>query len=102
MKEQRVMSLLGLAQKAGKIVSGELAVEKAVRSGKAKLIVVAADGSDNTKKAYQNMAAYYKLPFYEILSKDVLGQCIGKHNRAALAVIDEGFSRSLDSILNGK
>lgn len=44
------MSLLGLAQKAGKIVSGELAVEKAVRSGKAKLIVVAADGSDNTKK----------------------------------------------------
>ncbi|MEN6411139.1 MAG: ribosomal L7Ae/L30e/S12e/Gadd45 family protein [Veillonellales bacterium] len=93
MKEKKLTSLLGLAQKAGKIVSGELAVEKAVRAGKAKIVVVASDSSESTKKNYHDMAAYYKIPIYEGLSKQQMGLCIGKANRAVVAIIDEGFSR---------
>lgn len=100
MKQQKVVLALGLAQKAGKIVSGELAVEKAIRSKKAKLLLVAEDCSENTRKAYRNMAEFYKIPLYEILSREVLGSCIGKHNRVALAVIDEGFKKVIDSALS--
>ena len=46
----KVISLLGLAERAGKIASGEFAAEKAVKTGKARLIIVAEDASDNTKK----------------------------------------------------
>ena len=37
----KVISLLGLAERAGKIASGEFAAEKAVKTGKARLIIVA-------------------------------------------------------------
>ncbi len=95
MSEEKLISLLGLAQKAGKIASGELAVEKAIKSGKAKLILIALDSSNNTKKNYHDMATYYGISCYERLSKEILGNCIGKIHRAALAVVDEGFSKAI-------
>lgn len=51
----KVISLLGLAERAGKIASGEFAAEKAVKTGKARLIIVAEDASDNTKKKFSDM-----------------------------------------------
>lgn len=39
-----------MAMRAGKLVTGDETVLKAVRSGKAKLVLVAGDASDNTKK----------------------------------------------------
>nr|WP_092067717.1 ribosomal L7Ae/L30e/S12e/Gadd45 family protein [Dendrosporobacter quercicolus]NSL46737.1 ribosomal L7Ae/L30e/S12e/Gadd45 family protein [Dendrosporobacter quercicolus DSM 1736]SDL62228.1 Ribosomal protein L7Ae [Dendrosporobacter quercicolus] len=95
MNIQNVSSLLGLAQKAGKIASGELAVEKAVKSGKAKLIVIAADSSDGTKKRYHDMSQYYQVPLYEVFTKQQLGGCIGKEYRAALAIVDAGLSQAV-------
>ena len=55
----KVISLLGLAERAGKIASGEFAAEKAVKTGKARLIIVAEDASDNTKKKFSDMCKYY-------------------------------------------
>ena len=42
----KVLSLLGLATKAGKIASGEFSTEKSVKSGKGFLVLVAADASE--------------------------------------------------------
>ena len=36
----KVLSLIGLSTKAGKIVSGEFSTEKAVKTGKAWLVIV--------------------------------------------------------------
>ncbi|MCE5285110.1 MAG: ribosomal L7Ae/L30e/S12e/Gadd45 family protein [Pelosinus sp.] len=96
----KIISLLGLAQKAGKLSSGEVAVEKAVKTGKAKLLLIAADSSEATKKGYKDMAAYYQVPLYETLSKQELGECIGKVQRAAVAVVDAGFSKALIRLLS--
>ena len=38
---QKIEGLLGMAQRAGKIVSGEFAVQKAIASGKAAALIVA-------------------------------------------------------------
>lgn len=95
MNSQNVSSLLGLAQKAGKIASGELAVEKSIKSGKAKLIIIAADSSDGTKKRYRDMSQYYQVPLYEILTKQQLGSCIGKEYRAALTIADAGLTKAV-------
>ena len=97
--EKQFLSLLGLAQKAGKLVSGEVAVEKAVKNGCAKILLIAGDSSDGAKKNYLDMAKYYQMPVYIVLSKDQLGMSIGKANRAALAVTDLGFSKAIGKIL---
>lgn len=93
------MSMLGLAEKAGKIASGEFSAEKAVKSHKAFLVIVAEDASDNTRKMFRNMCDFYRVPMYLYGTKEELGHHIGKQYRASLAVTDQGFSRSLETKL---
>ena len=95
MKPNKILSLLGLAMKAGKIKSGEFAVEKAVKTGLAYLVIVSESASDNTKKKFGNMCLYYEVPIYYYGSKEELGGCIGKEFRASLAVMDEKFAKAI-------
>lgn len=94
-QNNHILSMLGLAAKAGKIASGEFATEKAVKSKKAFLVIVADDASENTKKMFRNMCTFYKVPMAELANKEELGHCIGKQFRASIAVTEEGFSKSL-------
>ncbi len=100
MPKDKVLSLLGIAQKAGRVVSGEFSVEKAVKEGKACLVLVAKDASDNTKKMFCNMCSYYEVPVYVHSEKETLGHCIGKQFRASLAVTDVGFANALKKQLS--
>ncbi len=100
MPKDKVLSLLGIAQKAGRVVSGEFSVEKAVKEGKACLVLVAKDASDNTKKMFRNMCSYYEVPVYVHSEKETLGHCIGKQFRASLAVTDVGFANALKKQLS--
>lgn len=101
MNQNKILSLLGLAQKAGKVASGEFSTEKSVKSGKSFLVIVADDSSDNTKKMFSNMCEYYEVPIYFFSDKVSLGHHIGKEFRASLSVNDEGFAKSLKKQLDG-
>ncbi|MCR4650468.1 MAG: ribosomal L7Ae/L30e/S12e/Gadd45 family protein [Lachnospiraceae bacterium] len=96
----RILSLLGLATKAGSVVSGEFQVDKAVKDGKAYLVIVAKDASANTHKEFRDMCSYYRVPFYEYATKEELGHGIGKEERASVAVTGEGFAKSLIKLLD--
>ena len=95
MTGNKVLSLIGLATKAGKTASGEFLTEREVKSGKAALVIVAGDASENTKKNFRNMCDYYKVPIYFYEDKDTLGHAMGKQFRASLAVLDEGFAKGI-------
>lgn len=95
----KILSLFSLAAKAGKLKNGEVAVENAVKSHKALLVVVAVDASDNTKKNYQNMCEYYKTPIFTYGTKETIARSIGKEYTAAVAVCDEGFAKGLETAL---
>lgn len=91
----KLLSLISLATKAGKTASGEFCTEKEVKSGKAKLVIVAADASENTKKKFRNMCDYYQVPVFFYGDKNTLGHAMGKEFRASLAVVDEGFAKGI-------
>ena len=91
----RVLSLLGLATKAGKVASGEFSTEKSVKTGKGFLVLVADDASQNTRKKFQNMCDFYEVPIYFIANKEELGRFCGKEFRASLAVQDENFAKAM-------
>ena len=63
--------------------------EKEVKSGRAYLVIVADDASDNTKKKFQNMCDFYQVPIYFYKDKDTLGHAMGKEFRASLVILDE-------------
>ena len=91
---------LGLATKAGKIASGEFSTERAVKTGKAYLVIVSEEASDNTRKMFANMCTYYRVPICYFGGKDELGHSMGKELRASLAVLDEGFAKALVKQMN--
>ncbi len=95
----RILSLFGLATKAGKVASGEFATEHEVKSGKARLVIVAGDSSDNTKKKFRNMCDFYHVPIYFYSDKDTLGHAIGKEYRASLAILDDGFAKKVQEYM---
>lgn len=96
---KKVLSLVGLATKAGKVVSGEFATEKSVKSGKALLVLVADDASENTKKKFRNMCEFYEVPIYFLADKEGIGKSMGKEIRASLAIEDENFATAIIKIL---
>lgn len=95
LKPNKTMGLIGLATKAGKTAGGEFLTEREVKSGRAALVIVAEDSSENTKKKFQNMCEYYKVPIRFYGDKDTLGHAMGKQFRASLAVLDEGLAKGI-------
>ena len=90
MKQNKVESLLGLCTRSRNLVSGEFAAEGAVKDGSACLVIVATDASANTKKLFKDKCSFYEVPCFESL-----GHAIGKEIRASIAVLDEGFAKSI-------
>ncbi len=91
-KRDRILSLIGLAVRAGRCASGEAMTESGIKSGNACLAIVASDASDNTKKKFRDMCKFYRVPIYIYGDKDTLGHAMGKEFRASLAILDEGFA----------
>ncbi len=99
-QRNKVFGTLGLAMKSGNVASGEFLTEKAIRDGKAKLVFVAEDASENTKKKFRNSCYYYHVPIAIFGSKDELGNAIGKEFRASLAILNQGFAASISRNLD--
>ena len=94
----RFLQLLGIAARAGALVSGEFAVEQAIRNKEADLVIVAGDASDNTKKHFRDMCAYRDIPFLITADRSQLGRHTGKTERVSVGILDQGFARALISI----
>lgn len=90
--EQKLLGLLGMAMRAGRIQSGEFAVEKLIHSGKASCVIIARDASANTKSKFRNKCEFYGIPFAEFSTKEKLGHALGKEIRSSIAVDDPGFA----------
>ena len=96
MAKGRIEELLSMAQRAGKVVSGDFAVQKALIAGQAKRLILAADVSEDAKEKYGNLARQHGVKVTECLTKDALGHCLGKEYRAVAALLDRGFSEALE------
>lgn len=97
-----MMQLLGLASRAKKCVTGEDIIIKNIRNNQAKLVLVANDASDNTKKRYKDKCEFYKVPCFFISDIERLSLALGKHNRVAVGICDTGFAKGLLAKLTNK
>ena len=93
--EERIQGYLGLAARARLLVSGEFMTEKAIKSGKAHVVLIAGDASDNTKKKFLNMCEFYEVPCFVSADRETLGHTIGRQTRASVAVTDEKLAKEV-------
>ncbi len=97
--DQKILSFLGLATKAGKTVSGSDAVAEAVARDCAYLVLVAEDASEGTAKKIAFVSRQAGVSFCRFSTRQQLGKFLGKEDRAVAAVLDKGFADRLIQLL---
>jgi ribosomal protein L7Ae-like RNA K-turn-binding protein len=97
---QKILNLLGLATRAGLLVSGEDTVIDAIQRKKAKIVFLGNDASSNTLDKFQKKCFFYKIELNTMFTSEDLSCSIGK-NRMVLAILDEGFYKSIKKYLGG-
>ena len=98
----KVFSLLGLAMRGRRLVSGEYQTLEAIRKKEAQLVLVAVDATDNTKKLFHDKCTFYHVPVWEFGEKEDLGRAIGKDLRSSLAVCDDGLAAAIQKQLEAE
>ena len=98
---EKTLNLLGLMRRANAIAVGETNTGTAAKAGKAKLLLIAADASDNAKHRAENFMIgrniiKIDLPFTKVELSDALGL----PGCSMAAVTDMGFSNALVKLLN--
>lgn len=101
MTNNKVLGLLGLSTKAGKVCFGRDACIDLIEKRKIKLMIVANDASDRTKKDIKFICDNNntKIYFYETIEN--LSKAIGKTNKAVIGIKDENFAKQIEKIING-
>jgi len=93
-------SLLGLANRARKVTTGEELVLKEVRGGQAKLVLLAADAGAATRKKVTDKCTSYQVPYLEVADRTILGQALGNDARVVVSVNEAGFAKKLTELLS--
>ena len=101
MINNKVLGLLGLARKAGKVCFGTDACMQEIEKKKIKLIIIARDAADRTKINFSNICNKNKIPIFEIFSIDEISNAIGMSNKAVIGIKDTNFSKEVLKIING-
>ena len=96
---RKVVSLLGLARRARKVVSGAEAVESAVKRRAARLVLTAADASASSVAKLQALAERAGAACHPGLSMEEIGAAVGGAPRACVAVTDPRFAEAVMSVL---
>ncbi len=95
MKQNKVYSLLGIAMRGHNLVSGEFQTMEAVRGKTARLVILAEDASENTRKVFTDKCSFYQVPMLVFGTKETLGHAIGKDLRASVGVCDAGLADAI-------
>ncbi len=92
MDSKQVAFALGLAQKAGKVAAGDFAVRSALNGGKARLMMIARDAAETSRKEMEYLAETANVKTVTGPSRAEIGAAIGKSPRTAVVITDNNFA----------
>ena len=96
----KIYGMLGIATKAGKIVSGFDSIQEAVKKKQVSLIIVAKDTSEKTQKEMRFTCEKYGIPLVVFGNIEGNSHAIGKRNRAIIAICDSGLAKKFLELIN--
>ena len=94
-ESEKILGILGLAAKSGKVISGMDAVCEAVQKHKARLVIVAVDTSEKSKKNIKYVCTNNHIHVIELSTIEQLSKTIGKRNKAIISITDSNFSKGI-------
>lgn len=100
MEKEKLMAYLGLATKAGKLVTGYNTCLDMMPRGKIKLVVLAEDVGDNTKKKLSDKCRTYDIPCFIGAGADEMSRATGKSDKGVFGIIDMGFAKGIEKLFH--
>jgi len=95
LQEEKINSLIALANKAGRAVSGSEKVMSELRRGETGLLIIAEDISTESRAKFIASAVRAGVETFRFSLKDRLGASLGKEIRTAIAVQKGSFADTL-------
>jgi ribosomal protein L7Ae-like RNA K-turn-binding protein len=90
---RRVLDLLGLAARAGGIVSGIDAVRRAARENNVFRVILADDAAPGQQGKLTPLLEARRVPFHTVFTRDELGAATGRGAVSAIGITDSNFAR---------
>ncbi|WP_090866583.1 YlxQ family RNA-binding protein [Oceanobacillus limi] len=97
--QNNYLNMLGLAYRARKCSLGEETIVKDIQKKRAKLVLIANDTGAQTHKKLTDKCNTYNVPYVIVDDRDTLSKAIGKSQRVAIAILDQGFATKIKSLL---
>ena len=99
--DNKIYGLLGLARRAGKISFGTESSKETIEKNKAKLVIIAEDCSDRTKKNFKDLCEKLNVEIRIQGTIEKLSRSIGQLNKAVLVIKDENFAKEILKRIDG-
>ena len=97
----RILSLLGFAKKAGKLVTGSNAVLRSILSLEAYVVIVNEDAGHSVKEKFKRLCAENDIKFYIFGRQEEFERATGEKNKVIYSVCEAGFSNKLMQLIDG-
>lgn len=99
--KERVLGLIGLCTKAGKITFGTQACLEAIERRKVKLLIVAEDAADRTKQNFTYKCEECNITIRIFGNIEELSKAIGQNNKAIIGIKEKNLSSQIMKIIDG-
>jgi ribosomal protein L7Ae-like RNA K-turn-binding protein len=90
--EKALLDLLGLAARAGAVVTGTDMVRRGIRDGEVVHVILAADASPTQQQKLVPLLEVRGVPFRALLDRERLGAALGKGAVSAVGLTNRGFA----------
>lgn len=95
----QIEGLLGLAMRAGQLTPGADLALREIKAGKAALVLVDQDASENTRKKLQDACAFRRVPMH-IMEAGLLDRACGREGRMAASLKKGGICSQILHMLD--
>ncbi len=89
------MALLGMARRAGALAYGTGSTRRAIKEGRARLVLFAQDASETQRDKVMKLLRHGKTPRATLGTREALGSAVGSVPVSAVAVTDREFAKEL-------
>lgn len=90
----KAAGIWGMAARAGKVVAGDMACEKALEEGRVKCMYVNG-ASDNTKRKFVYLCQKHGANVITTSGTEDIGKWVGKPGRKVIAIMDGNFAQAI-------
>lgn len=97
--QKKVLGMLGISAKAGKIVCGTDATIEDMEKHRVKLVIVAENSSERTKRNIKLICDKNNVLVLEFGSIDEISKSIGKSNKAIIGVKSDSLSKEIIKLI---